>query len=62
MEPVILNAFLAIVGSWMRRDEYMDDGDSSFVAFGSFKCIVLLEDIDERMLPLADVLHLMVSF
>jgi hypothetical protein len=40
----------------------MDDGDSAFVAFGSVKGAILLEDIDEGVLPLAYVIHVKVIF
>lgn len=60
MDPEILKAFLAIVGSCMSEYVYMDDGDSSFIAFGCFVGVVLFKNIDEGMLPLGDVLHVMV--
>ena len=36
---------------------YVDDGDRPFVAFGSIEGVVLLEDINEGVLPFRDVVH-----
>jgi hypothetical protein len=53
IDPDILNAFLAMAGSYnLKMNCYVDDIDRTFVGFWGFICVVSLKHIYEWMLPI----------